>query len=56
MTEHEIAKSREYARKVAEAAPPLTPDQQLRLAVLLRPDMPVGIKPGKSDVSREQTA
>ncbi|WP_173078733.1 hypothetical protein [Phytohabitans rumicis] len=34
---------REHARRVAADWPPLTPEQRLQLAVLLRPDLPVGI-------------
>lgn len=37
----------EAARRIAAAAPPLTPQQRLRLAVLMRPDLPVGIKPAR---------
>lgn len=36
---------REIARRLAADAPPLTPAQRIRLAVLLRPDLPVGIQP-----------
>jgi hypothetical protein len=35
---------REHIRRLVAAAPPLTPDQRVRLAILLRPDMPVGIR------------
>jgi hypothetical protein len=34
----------EPIRRLVAAAPPLTPDQLLKLAVLLRPDLPVGIR------------
>lgn len=39
----------EYARKVVDVAPPLTPAQRIRLAVLLRPDMPIGIRRPNTD-------
>jgi hypothetical protein len=35
---------REYARKLVADWPPLTPDARIRIAVLLRPDLPVGIR------------
>lgn len=35
---------REHARRLVADWPPLTPEQRLRLAVLLRPDLPVGIE------------
>jgi hypothetical protein len=34
---------REHARRLVADWPPLTPDQRLRLAVVLRPDLPTGI-------------
>lgn len=36
---------REAARRLAATAPPLTPAQRIRLAVLLHPDLGVGIQP-----------
>lgn len=39
------AEQREAARLIAATAPPLTQAQRIRLAVLLRPDLPVGIQP-----------
>lgn len=41
MTRDEI---REYVRNNPINWPPLTPTQRLQLAVLLRPDLPVGIQ------------
>lgn len=35
---------REHARRLVADWPPLTPAQLVRLAVLLRPDLPVGIQ------------
>lgn len=35
---------REAARRLAATWPPLTPEQRLTLATLLRPDLPVGIR------------
>lgn len=51
MTDKQRAKLRDDARKVAESAPPLTPDQQLRLAALLRPDLPVGIQQATNETA-----
>lgn len=34
---------KEYARRLVAAWPPLTPEQRLTIATLLRPDLPVGI-------------
>lgn len=34
----------ELIKRVVDKAPPLTPTQRLQLAVLLRPDLPVGIR------------
>lgn len=46
------AEAREAARKLVVDWPPLTPEQRLRLAVLLRPDLPVGIKrPAPAEVA-----
>lgn len=39
------AETREYIRRLVAEAPPLTPDQRTRLAVLLRPHAPAGTKP-----------
>lgn len=36
---------REHAKRLVADWPPLTPAQRIRLAVLLRPDLPVGIQP-----------
>ena len=47
------AEALERIRRLVDAAPPLTPDQQLRLAVLLRPDLPVGIKPAPATSPRK---
>lgn len=38
---------REHARKLVATWPPLTPEQRIRLAVLLRPDLPVGVQATK---------
>lgn len=50
------AKHREAARLLVAAWPPLTPAQRIRLAVLLRPDMPIGIERTKPSASKEQAA
>jgi hypothetical protein len=34
----------ELIKRVVDKAPPLNPRQRLQLAVLLRPDLPVGIR------------
>lgn len=41
--------TREYARRLVADWPPLTPTQRIKLAVLLRPDLPAGIAPAKAE-------
>lgn len=36
--------TRRYLDQLVAAAPPLSPEQRVRLAILLRPDLPVGIR------------
>lgn len=50
MTREEM---REHARKLVADWPPLTPAQRIRLAVLLRPDMPLGIYPPVAERARQ---
>lgn len=45
---------REHARKLVADWPPLTPAQRIKLAVLLRPDLPVGIAPKKPTAKPER--
>lgn len=35
---------RDAARRLVDAWPPLTPEQRVAVAALLRPDLPVGIR------------
>lgn len=44
MTREERLAIRQYVRDNPIDWPPLTPEQRLRLAVLFRPDLPVGIQ------------
>lgn len=50
------AERREHARKLVADWPPLTPSQRIRLAVLLRPDLPVGIQRETLSAEQEQAA
>lgn len=49
------AETREHIRRLVAAAPPLTPEQRMRLAVLLRPDMPVGIRQETAGTERKRS-
>lgn len=52
------AEAREHISRLVDAAPPLNPAQQLRLAVLLRPDLPVGLRldPADAPVTHQRKA
>lgn len=50
------AETREHIRRLVDAAPPLTPEQRMRLAVLLRPDLPVGIRQETKSAKRNGAA
>ncbi len=51
MTREEM---RAYLREHPIDWPPLNPTQRLQLAVLLRPDLPVGIRSSPSTVTRDR--
>lgn len=53
MTREEM---REYIRENPINWPPLSPTQRLRLAVLLRPDLPVGIRTPRPNASPDRSA
>lgn len=44
-----------HIRRLVAAAPPPTPEQLLRIAVLIRPDLPVGIRKETARTERKQT-
>lgn len=43
----------EYIRRRVDEMPPLSPAQRIQLAVLLRPDLPVGIRPVRTKAHQE---
>lgn len=47
---------RDHIRQLVAAAPPLTPDQLQRLAVLLRLDVPVDIRKEDSSTGTKRAA
>lgn len=51
MTHDEVP---ECIKRLVDSAPPFTPDQLIKLAVLLRPDLPVGIAPKKPTAKPER--